>query len=65
MVLNDAVIHGADKCVIMTESGGEENCYEISAEYNGLGYRLYISAFSGKEIDIFRVIDRPYGLEAV
>lgn len=51
------------QCVIPTESGGEEQCWEISAHMNGEArYLVYFDVVTGEEQSILRVMVEDDGI---
>ena len=48
--------------MVPTKDGGEELCYELRCELKGLEYFIYLSADSGKEVNVLRIIDSDQGL---
>ena len=47
--------------LIPTESGGEELCYEFYGTYREMLYFIYADANTGKEVNIFCVVDSDSG----
>lgn len=51
----------AKKCIIPVQYGTEQLCYEYKCAYNNYTYYVYISAKSGEEVQILRVIKSSSG----
>ncbi len=45
------------RLALIPKGSGEKLCYEVSSEYNGLDYFVYIDAVTGKQVDILRILD--------
>ena len=53
------------RLALIPDGSAERLCYEISAEYDGMDYFVYIDAKDGKQADILRVIDTVYGKQVI
>lgn len=53
------------RLALIPDGSSERLCYEISSEYDGLDYFVYIDAVSGAQADILRVIDTYQGKQVI
>ncbi len=49
------------RLAVIPISNSERFCYEVSAEYKGLDYFVYVDAVTGSQVDVLRVIDDNQG----
>ena len=47
--------------VVPVGNSSEKLCYEISGEHEGSTYYIYIDAISGKQVEMFKVIETTEG----
>lgn len=47
--------------VVPIGTASERLCYELNGEYNGSTYYIYIDAISGKQVEMFKVIESTEG----
>ncbi|MBQ7227649.1 MAG: germination protein YpeB [Clostridia bacterium] len=49
------------RLVVIPKDQEERLCYEVTANYKGLDYFVYIDAYDGKQVNLLRVIDDEQG----
>lgn len=60
-VSTDIAIESSRLCVIPIGNASEKLCYEFSGRFNNNLYFVYIDAKTGKQIEMFKVIDSTNG----
>lgn len=53
------------RLALIPDGSSERLCYEVSAEYRGLDYFVYIDAVTGAQADIMRVVDSHQGKQVL
>ncbi len=61
LLSKDMLILSSRLCVVPKGEQSEELCYEFECSFNGDTYYVYISAISGKQIEMFKVISSTEG----
>ena len=57
----DIDISSSRICIVPIGTKAEKLCYEFSGDYNGSTYYVYIDAISGRQVEMFKVIESTEG----
>ncbi len=60
-VFDDMQIKGARLVVVPVGNTGEKLCYEFFGEFDGQTYYVYIDANSGRQVEMFKVVEGTEG----
>ena len=60
-ISNNITVDSVRLAIVPIGQTSEKLCYEISGEYNGSTYYVYIDATTGKQVEMFKVIESTEG----
>ncbi len=60
-ISNDMEVTSSRICIVPIGTKAEKLCYEFSGDYNGSTYYVYIDAITGRQVEMFKVIESTEG----